>query len=563
MLSTYYIIYISHFLSSWGDRMWHFAIPLFLFDLDPQSLTLSAVYGLTLSSSVLLFGPLIGDWIDRQPRLYSVRVTLFIQNSAVVLCATTLLLTRKYADETANYILAINIGVICLGTIAQLASVGTSIIIQKDWIVVVAGENKEILANLNSMTRRIDLVTKILSPVACGQIMAVATLSGGAIFIMSWNAVSMFLEYILLRIVYKRTPALSKKKTLPDKLEKTDEELKVLHSSNNWTDKAIKVSTEDLDSITKDKDSENKVQASESSKIDNVIVQKTVPSWKKIFRFAFTLKDGWKLFISQPIALPCIGFSFLYMTIIGFGYITTAYAYSQCLSELTVGLLQAGAAITGIIATYMYPPMRRKFGLVKTGIFNAILQILSLVPCIVSVFLMGSPFFLLTENKTDFMATFATESSLTFVNVSLETTPPSTSNLTVTTLDSTSNNTENLFIKCLENIEIPSSFLSMSFLMSGIILGRVGLWGFDLTITQMIQEHVVEKERGIFNGVQTSLNNFMDLLRFIFVLFLPLPSQFGILIFVSSTFVSIGYGLYFIYAKKYFSSFHQQEISTK
>lgn len=34
-----YRIYISHFLSAWGDRMWEFAIALFLIDIWPDSVT--------------------------------------------------------------------------------------------------------------------------------------------------------------------------------------------------------------------------------------------------------------------------------------------------------------------------------------------------------------------------------------------------------------------------------------------------------------------------------------------------------------------------------------------
>ena len=33
-----------------------------------------------------------------------------------------------------------------------------------------------------------------------------------------------------------------------------------------------------------------------------------------------------------------------------------------------------------------------------------------------------------------------------------------------------------------------------------------GLWMADLTVTQLLQENVQEKERGMVNGVQSSLN---------------------------------------------------------
>jgi len=48
--------------------MWHFAISVFLIELYGRNLLLTAVFGLVVAGSVLLVGPLIGDWVDRNPR---------------------------------------------------------------------------------------------------------------------------------------------------------------------------------------------------------------------------------------------------------------------------------------------------------------------------------------------------------------------------------------------------------------------------------------------------------------------------------------------------------------
>ena len=550
MVSTSVIIYVIHFFSSWGDRMWHFAIPLFLLDLDPFSLTLSAAYGLTLSCSVLFFGPLIGDWIDRSPRLYCARISLIIHNTTVVLCAVILLLNKEFnKDEVVSTVL-VKIGAIFLGAITQMASTATAIIIQKDWIVIVAGENKNMLAHLNSTTRRIDLFTKILAPIACGQIMTLIGLSSGAIFIMSWILASLFLVYFLLRVVYQRTPALSKKtpnvKALPDEEPNEPETANNIpeYASDDATQALVQSESVDESCYISEYDDKNMPKVKQTTKV-NTFIHVVL---RKMFGFLMVLRKGWSFYIAQPIALPCIGFSFLYMTILGFGYITTAYAYSQCLSELSISLMLAGAAITGIIATFIYPPMRRKYGIVNAGLFSAIFQLLNLIPCLVSIFVAGSPFFILESQNPNNgtvpsdMTTVAT-TNFSPLNAFIE-----SSNQTSPSSGKTSSS--DVFIQCLKEVELPSSFLSMVLLMTGIILARIGLWGFDLTITQIIQESVNESERGIFNGVQTSLNNLMDLLRYVFVLILPLPNQFGILVILSSVFITSGYVLYFTYAKK-------------
>ncbi|XP_045420774.1 solute carrier family 40 member 1-like isoform X2 [Lemur catta] len=48
--------------------MWHFAMSVFLIELYGHNLLLSAVFGLVVAGSVLIFGVLISDWIDRKPR---------------------------------------------------------------------------------------------------------------------------------------------------------------------------------------------------------------------------------------------------------------------------------------------------------------------------------------------------------------------------------------------------------------------------------------------------------------------------------------------------------------
>ena len=49
--------------------MWNFAVAVFLVELYGNSLLLTAVYGLVVAGSVLLLGAILGDWVDKNPRL--------------------------------------------------------------------------------------------------------------------------------------------------------------------------------------------------------------------------------------------------------------------------------------------------------------------------------------------------------------------------------------------------------------------------------------------------------------------------------------------------------------
>ena len=44
----------------------------------------------------------------------------------------------------------------------------------------------------------------------------------------------------------------------------------------------------------------------------------------------------------------------------------------------------------------------------------------------------------------------------------------------------------------------------MIILMAGVVTARFGLWMFDLSVTQLLQEHVAKGEVGLVNGFQVS-----------------------------------------------------------
>lgn len=69
-------------------------------------------------------------------------------------------------------------------------------------------------------------------------------------------------------------------------------------------------------------------------------------------------------------------------------------------------------------------------------------------------------------------------------------------------------------------------------------------------MTQLIQENVIESERGVINGVQNSMNYLLDLLHFIMVILAPNPEAFGLLVLISVAFVAMGHIMYFGFAFK-------------
>ena len=49
--------------------MWSFGVGLFMMIISPESLRVTAVYGLCNNVAILLLGAVVGDWVDKTPRL--------------------------------------------------------------------------------------------------------------------------------------------------------------------------------------------------------------------------------------------------------------------------------------------------------------------------------------------------------------------------------------------------------------------------------------------------------------------------------------------------------------
>ncbi|XP_041367653.1 solute carrier family 40 member 1-like isoform X2 [Gigantopelta aegis] len=657
---TNVLVYSTHFLSAWGDRMWSFGIGLFLIGISPDSLQLTAIYGLSRGISVLLFGAIVGDWVDNTPRLKVAQLSLVLQNVFVVLCAGVVYAFIMFKDDIAGMWddwlqRACYAVIILLSILSNLFSIARVIAVERDWIVEICGRDKDKLAHMTSSLRRIDLSTKIVAPIATGQIMTYAGLENGALFIGSWNLVSVFVEYFLVWKVYNAVPALKKKKDkrksdkiledaeedecpvsiategINDKVgsetevESTGQNSDIIEEINHRNsgkdlggrkdpsksqsvnivhielepksgmksldDQDNKTSTKERDELdnrastkerdeldnrasTKERDElDNRASTKERDELDNRASTKDVGDierdevnkaeascWgrccRRTFHSVIVLFRGWRTYVGYDVSRAGLGLAFLYMTVLGFDNITVGYAYSQGITESVLGMLMAVSALIGIAGTIVYPFLRRKIGPERTGLFALSSQNACLLLCVVSVWMPGSPFDPFGTGKTD---SNCTVSSLQAGNVSLTTTGATSlvyaagNNVNVLSVMSTvvplgvNTSTTEGSGSCES---VPDSYLSIGLLMAGIMTARFGLWLADLAITQVFLENVIESERGVVNGVQSSLNQLMDMLKFAMVVAIPVAHLFGFLILVSFAFVICGALFYASYSRK-------------
>jgi len=367
-------VYCAHTLSTWGDNMWWFAGGCYMLELYKESLRLTAIYGLVIAASVIIFGASVGRCIDKTRRLTAARVFLTIQNTAVSLCALLLswfISHKETIQEESQYwaTIGVSVGAIILASVARLASSGTNIIIQKDWIVVIAEDDTDRLAKMNSILRTIELTTYMLAPAAAGQLFTFFGFGYTGIIIAGWNIVSVCLEYFLLSLIYKKYPALANKRR-----------------------KVPEVDGEDAE------------KSGDTNPLREVYA-------------------GWKTYLTHPVMKAGVGLACLYMTVLGFDNITYGYCLLQGVPHAVLGVLVGVSALVGVAGSLAYPVLRNKVGIERTGLLGMFLLISCSSLAVVSAFLPGSPMdlsILVSQVSTPIMENQTSNYSVEVVEVTSE-----------------------------------------------------------------------------------------------------------------------------------------------
>ena len=425
---------------------------------------------------------------------------------------------------------------------------------------------------LNANMRRIDLCCKLLAPTVTGVVLATTQPVGCAIFVATWNVVSFFIEFGLIFAVYRLVPQLKVKKYRQrggDKEEEEDdvvtgqesdkEEIDTNGSGDDSEDDAQTPSdAEDveLQLNTHSKESQRKRLLVSSHDGRRAITQarKTLTFMKKLVSPVFILRDGWKIYKRQSIAIVGFAMASLYLTVLGFSGVTSAYFLTQRMPQYLIGLCQGIGAIIGITGTIVFQPVRDRVGTVRSGLFGLSLQLSALILfCGSSVLVPGYPIphsngsyydpycevptFNTTHDDIQPTGTYSFDSeSLVWP------TPTVSSSVVPSPAPHTPEDTSG------GNFSFES--LHIGLLMTGLLAARFGLWMFDLAVSQLIQENVPEEERGVFSGVMNVFISIMDMLHYVLVIFAPRPEHFRYLTVISIAMVSFGYLLYVIYVRR-------------
>ena len=276
-----------------------------------------------------------------------------------------------------------------------------------------------------------------------------------------------------------------------------------------------------------------------------------------LFNPITTMLSGWKIYLRQEIALTGFALAFTYLTVLGFSGVTAAYFLTQGLRPDIIGLCQGIGAVFGILGTAIFPCLRRLIGTIRTGLVGITMQLSLLMFCIVAIVVPS-------KRISSKASGYYSADCITFFN--------STSNLTAASYLEV--NEDYHYLQRNGSLPFPDDpelvpdgttiSSALIFMLAGVISCRSGIWLFDLSVQQLLQENVKEEERGVVNGVMKSMMCFNDMLNYVLVIAAPRPEDFQILTIISVGMVTLALVFYAAYVRKVRSHlFHFVDCVTK
>uniref|UniRef100_A0A7S2K5D9 Solute carrier family 40 member n=1 Tax=Leptocylindrus danicus TaxID=163516 RepID=A0A7S2K5D9_9STRA len=305
--------------------------------------------------------------------------------------------------------------------------------------------------------KQIDLSCKIIAPALAGGLVATGDLRFTAAAVGVLNFLSIIVEYSCTEMIYKVTPRFASKNASVRQAQNGN------YKSNNLTN-----SQHNQNGNGDHSNGEEGVISSGANNDDG---------WCCLMKIL--KQDGMlKTYFQQPIAAGGVALSLLYLNILTFGSIMTAYLVFRGVRMDVIGTLRGISCAIGLLGTVAFHFSAARISLEATGLWAIILQFICLSVSYYSLFV--------TDN-----------------------------------------------------------YWSLFMLISGVCASRIGLWVFDISISQLMQEMVAEEVRGVVGGVQNSLNAMLGLLAYALGMLFPDPKEFHIYVVTGFSAVGVAMLLWF------------------
>ncbi|KEY72121.1 hypothetical protein S7711_00133 [Stachybotrys chartarum IBT 7711] len=211
-------LYTSHFLSTWNARLFEFGAVLFLADIYPSTLLPMSVYALARAAAAVLLAQAVGSSVDRGHRLVVVRVSILAQRLAVAVSCVVLWAMSRYGRRRlagSGVDGGLFVVAVVLACVEKLAAMMNLVAVERDWVVLPPPLDiySHVLV-LNARMRRIDLICKLVGPLAISSI-AIASTDVAIYVTFGMSVASAVVEYVCIEQVYHLSPSLQRPRPPP------------------------------------------------------------------------------------------------------------------------------------------------------------------------------------------------------------------------------------------------------------------------------------------------------------------------------------------------------------
>ena len=125
---------ISHILSTFNSRVFEFGAVLYLASIFPSTLLPLSVYAIFRSALAIIFGPIIGRWIDHGERLKIVRASIVGGRLAVMVsCILFWILEGRFLDQPWTKWALLSL-LIPLGCAEKVYGTVNMVAVERDWV---------------------------------------------------------------------------------------------------------------------------------------------------------------------------------------------------------------------------------------------------------------------------------------------------------------------------------------------------------------------------------------------------------------------------------------------
>ena len=334
-------LYVSHGLSAFKDRLWQFAVPILLMEIWTDTMLPPAIAAFTCNIIAFVGMPYVGQWVDQNDRLRSLRVSIFGEAALIVLSGVFLfLLSWNQGVEVAvpewTYLRILLFGAVCVtnGFVEIAMRIGQQSL-EKDWSLVIAEHQGRDITSVNQTLRVIDLSNKLLGPASFGLFIQFAPpqliqkMFTTTVLLLLFNIMSLPIEYHCASTVYFSIPELA------DKRRKK--------------------------------------------------ARKNISHFK-------SLTIGWSAYARHVIFFPSVAYSMLWFTVLDNGVLMTAYLKWQGIPEGPLGISRGVGAMVGIFGTLTYGLWTRCAGTEMIGAFATWVFWAMLLPVPVYFVFIGNDF---------------------------------------------------------------------------------------------------------------------------------------------------------------------------